>query len=591
LRRFSRKRVTFLKKNASLHAIFSSSFLPSFASFTPGLKMATSPSVSGSSPTASPTLASAAFRVVRKPKKKSGEKPDGARAPGKEGVFEVFEATEICTVSPFILKVLRNHENISEAELQRLFAEAAILRTYNHPNLVTITQTGPLSIELDGETVLRYGFAMRRIPNVENLAVVHAKLTNGGKKFLRVRNAVSAVSKICNALNYLHTQNKPVIHRDLSFENVLTNAGFEKVVLCDFGLAKFFDFQNPGLPPAGTPEYKSPEVIASLRTGENALTPRDDVWSAGVILYRLLTNEFPFDVSLTDSAKDCEDELSVDTLYYTENRRPSDLNPAIRAIGASAAEDLDRIVARALAFDPNERYTSHDFGKALVRWLDDSGTAPLPPEPHNDAAKVISLPDEPAAPLPPEPHNDAAKAISLPDKPAAPLPPEPPTRTHPVKTTSLKWLLLLPAICIAAGMGAFVLLSEKSLGTAPPENFVSTSAPPKRSANIPPPNTEHAENETIPPPETKMPPEENSAENDLPAPPPPVPAPPAPPASPTPPPPPGPPPPPPPPTPPPPPPHPPPPPPQKIAIHFFHIVPPELPGFAEQNDWLPACLR
>jgi hypothetical protein len=434
--------------------------------------MTISPPDGGSSSPASSALALAAFRVIGTP----DGMPDGAPEACGAGAHEVLEAIEILTGAPFILKVLRDREDLSEAELRRRFEEAAILRDLKHPNLVSITQAGPLFIELGGETVLRYGFAMPRIPNVESLAAVHARLTRGGENFLRLRDAVAVVSQICNALNFLHTLHNPVIHRDLSFENVLVDPLLRQVFLCDFGLAKVFDYQRPGLPPAGTLEYKSPEVIAAFRTGENALHPRDDVWSAGVILYRLLTNEFPFHVSLGDSAADCKEKLSVARLY-TENRRPSDLNPAVRAIGDSAADDLDGIVSRALAFDPNERHTSRGFGKALNYWLDKFG---------------------------------------------APLPPGLPPLTRPVKTTSRKWLLLLPAACLAAGAGVFVYRSEEAAGTAPPEEFVSTPAPPKHGGNIPLPNTEPNKNKTVPPPKTEPPPAENSAKNAAPAPAPPL---------------------------------------------------------------------
>ncbi|MDR1498351.1 MAG: serine/threonine protein kinase, partial [Puniceicoccales bacterium] len=284
---------------------------------------------------------------------------------------EVFRAVELATGADFILKVLREHQGVSDADLKEWFREAAILREINDPGLVSITRTGEFYVERDGETSLRYGFAMPYVKNGKSLAAVFAKLTDSGTKLISPRNAVFVVIKICAALDRLHSRHKPIIHRDLSCDNVIVDDSLQKVLLCDFGLAQYFDYTRPGLPFAGTLEYKSPEAIAAIIDKRNEIYPRDDVWAAGIILYRLLTNAFPFDISMNVLKQDIKEELSISNVL--KDRSPSKLNPAIRAMGAANAEEIDLIVSKALNYDPDERYSARDFFNALTNWHDKTG--------------------------------------------------------------------------------------------------------------------------------------------------------------------------------------------------------------------------
>lgn len=169
--------------------------------------------------------------------------------------------------------------------------------------------------------------------------------------------------QLCDAVAYTHRN--LVVHRDLKPGNVLVDT-LGTVKLLDFGAAKLLDSRAAdqsatrlGLR-AFTPDYASPEQMFG-----QTVTASSDVYSLGVILYRLLTGHLPFDFKNKSSA-----EL-LHTVYDTDPLSPSDavtrivdpeaLEPSDRQIRASQIRgDLDAIVLKALRPDPEMRYRNVD---------------------------------------------------------------------------------------------------------------------------------------------------------------------------------------------------------------------------------------
>ncbi|MEO8163832.1 MAG: serine/threonine-protein kinase [Betaproteobacteria bacterium] len=163
-----------------------------------------------------------------------------------------------------------------------------------------------------------------------------------------------------------------IIHRDIKPANILVGRNGD-IKITDFGVALQSEADMTQLEGVGSPLYMSPE-----QAQDHALTHQSDIYSLGVVMYRLLTGKLPFFASNNTSL-----------LYQIVNMSP----PAPSVHRPDLPEDLDRIVMKALARDLRERYQSwEDFSADLVainRHLD------LPPDAISDTEKYGAIKDVP----------------------------------------------------------------------------------------------------------------------------------------------------------------------------------------------------
>ncbi len=177
---------------------------------------------------------------------------------------------------------------------------------------------------------------------------------------LSVRERLELFLRVCEALRYAHRN--LVVHRDLKPSNVLvTDEG--RPVLLDFGLAKVLD---PDLGPLEatrptqrflTPEYASPEQVRGL-----PVTTATDVYSAGALLYRLLTgrllHRFTSRSPLEIDRVVCEEEPTRPSAAAAPDEVAAQRGTTPRALERALAGDLDTIVLMALRKEPERRYSS-----------------------------------------------------------------------------------------------------------------------------------------------------------------------------------------------------------------------------------------
>ena len=153
--------------------------------------------------------------------------------------------------------------------------------------------------------------------------------------------------QVCDVLHYIHNQDPPIIYRDLKPANLMIDDKQNRIMLIDFGIARFVAPTQKGVTAIGTMGYAPPELFAGK------VQPRSDIYSLGATMFHIMTGSDPQDNPL----------LIFD---FTKNPRPSEINPAI-------TPEMDAVLARMVAHKPEDRYGSAlELMRALEeheRWL------------------------------------------------------------------------------------------------------------------------------------------------------------------------------------------------------------------------------
>jgi tetratricopeptide (TPR) repeat protein len=276
---------------------------------------------------------------------------------GRGGMGEVYLAEDGQLHRKVALKLVRRGMD-SEDIIRHFQREEHLLASLNHPNIAQLYGSG---VSVDGIPF----FAMEYVEG-QRLDEYCDERGLGTKERLQL------FRKVCSAVTYAHQ--RLVIHRDLKPANIRVTAAGEPKLL-DFGIAKLLDSENA--PSKGqtltlqgvmTPEYASPEQVRG-----KSMTTASDVYSLGVVLYKLLTGQSPYRIKTNRP-----DEIAR-AVTEQEPTRPStavkDRDPRIeiRSIHDSRAlrGDLDNIVLMAMRKEPARRYSSvGQFSADIQRHLD-----------------------------------------------------------------------------------------------------------------------------------------------------------------------------------------------------------------------------
>jgi eukaryotic-like serine/threonine-protein kinase len=244
---------------------------------------------------------------------------------GRGGMGVVYRARDARLGRVVAIKMLTEGFSGNTEMLQRFYREASQTGALRHNNIVIVYDAG----DQDGEPyiVMEYveGEPLDKAIKRERMQLEHA---------------LTIVEQICLALAYAHRSG--VIHRDVKPANVILR-GDGSVKLLDFGIARDETRVDTSITSTGslvgTPPYMAPERFAS-----SAIDGRSDIFSAGVLLYLLLTGRLPFDG---------EYPAVIDQIMRSHPPPPSEL-------AADCPTSLDAIVARALAKSPVDRYANAD---------------------------------------------------------------------------------------------------------------------------------------------------------------------------------------------------------------------------------------
>ena len=283
---------------------------------------------------------------------------------GTGGMGQVYRARDSRLDRTVALKVLSPNVAADKRRMQRFHQEARVASSLNHPNIVTIFEFG----------------------DVDNRTYLSAEFVDGetlrdflrGKR-LKLGEVIDIALQILTALDAAHEAK--IIHRDMKPENVMVRRRDQVVKVLDFGLAKLIEKREilagltsdseaatemktaPGLI-MGTVNYMSPEQARA-----RAVDARSDLWSTGIMIYEMVVGAKPFGGA-----------TSAHTIVEILEKEP----PLLTEVGpAGMPAEMERIVAKSLAKNPDERYqTAKDMMvdlRNLKRQLETPGVRPEKP--------------------------------------------------------------------------------------------------------------------------------------------------------------------------------------------------------------------
>ena len=249
------------------------------------------------------------------------------------GQAVVYKATQKATKRTVALKVLLQGPHASTRAQYRFEREVDLAASLQHPNIVTIYDSGIAKGQ--------YYFAMQYIEGKPLDEYVESEK-------LSVRRIMELFEKVCSGVAYAHQRG--VMHRDLKPGNIMVDTKGEPHIL-DFGLAKLTDGSEQTSPEMamtsipgkviGTLAFMSPEQASAQ---PDKIDVRTDVYSIGIILYKILTDCFPYDVRGSMLA-------ILRNIQEAEPTRPSKI---IRRLNS----EVEAILLKALTKEPARRYQS-----------------------------------------------------------------------------------------------------------------------------------------------------------------------------------------------------------------------------------------
>ncbi|AFM14848.1 serine/threonine protein kinase [Mycolicibacterium chubuense NBB4] len=258
---------------------------------------------------------------------------------GFGGMSEVHLARDMRLHRDVAIKVLRADLARDPSFYLRFRREAQNAAALNHPAIVAVYDTG----EAETPTGPLPYIVMEYVDGVTLRDIVHSEGP------MPAQRAIEIIADACQALNFSHQHG--IIHRDVKPANIMiSKTGAVKVM--DFGIARALaDAGNPVTQTAaviGTAQYLSPEQARGVK-----VDARSDVYSLGCVLYEMLTGEPPF-----------VGDTPVAVAY--QHVREDPVPPSARHAGISP--DLDAVVLKALAKNPDNRYqTAAEMRSDLVK--------------------------------------------------------------------------------------------------------------------------------------------------------------------------------------------------------------------------------
>ncbi len=246
---------------------------------------------------------------------------------GEGGMGAVYQAWDL-RLQGHVIAVKENFDNTPAAQTQ-FQVEAALLAKLNHPALPRVTD---YFIEASGRQYLVMDFVEGN--DLEKHIAQYGRVPE--------TQAVTWITEILNALEYLHTQRPPIIHRDIKPANIKIRPD-GKAMLVDFGIAKAYD---PTIKTQTGARAVTPGYAPLEQYGRGTTEPRSDLYAVGATLYFMLTTQIPPEATDIATGVHRLTSLSAQSVRVNPN--------------------VERAIMRAMMLDANQRFQSaREFRDAL----------------------------------------------------------------------------------------------------------------------------------------------------------------------------------------------------------------------------------
>jgi len=284
---------------------------------------------------------------------------------GEGGMGTVYKVEQVGKPGYFrAVKELLISSNTTEEErksaIERFDKEIDLLFNLKHPRIPSLI----LSFQERGN----YYFVMEFVPG-RSLE----KILEDAKAPLDEEQVTRWMIQVCEALSYIHSQNPPIILRDLKPGNVMVTPD-GNIQLIDFGIARRFDpNKRTNTENLGTISYASPEHLGSItapgqrRSAQNPgklvqTDARSDIYSLGATMYHLLTNHEPEPIQTPPPGS-----------IYAKNPRLHTVQ-----IGNRIICPVEQVIIKAMQQDPAQRFQSADAMRVALQHCLVHSAAPVP---------------------------------------------------------------------------------------------------------------------------------------------------------------------------------------------------------------------
>lgn len=342
---------------------------------------------------------------------------------GQGGMSVVYKAMQTAMNRVVALKMLKMGLSSDPIFKQRFVREVSLLGKLNHPNIVTVFDSGTTP---DGHLYLAMDFLSG--------STLQDVLDKSGA--LPIERAAPLILQICDALNHAHKRD--IIHRDLKPGNIMIETdhrGQEVVKIVDFGLAKMGE-GSERLTRAGelwgSSFYMSPEQCNGAESDV-----RTDIYSFGIVMYQMVTGKVPFRGS-----------GFMETVTKQLNEPPPPLK--ITKADLNLPDMLEIVMFKCLEKAPENRFQSvADLKSALQTAL-------------------------------PDPKKNDVRASTGPQRKIAP-PPPPPKKVEPKKvktsnSSNMKGIIVLVFVIVICALAVFFVLKGHNAAVTP-DTVPAVSAP------------------------------------------------------------------------------------------------------------------